>query len=398
MTKKAVSFSPANRLQQLPPYLFAEIDRRKREFLAQGKDVIDLGVGDPDLPTPDFIVEALTQAARDPRNHRYALDEGLPVFRQAIQRWFRKRFGVTLDREKEVLPLIGSKEGIAHLPLAVLNPGEVALVPDPCYPPYRSGTLFAGGEVVSMPLLASNDFLPDLSAIDPNVLKRARLLFLNYPNNPTAAIATKAFFQEVVEFALEHQLLVVQDAAYSEIGYDGYEAPSILEIPGAKDVAVEFHSLSKTYNMTGWRVGFAVGNRDAISYLARVKANIDSGIFQAIQLAATRALEEAETVLPENLRIYQRRRDILIGGLQKLGWEVALPKATFYCFIPVPPGSTSTEFALKFLEELNIVITPGNGFGPHGEGFFRVSLTVADTRLQEALERIKKAHPHPHML
>ncbi len=396
MPKKTLSLEAANRLKLLPPYLFAEVDRRKRELLAKGKDVIDLGVGDPDLPTPAFIIDALTEAARDPRNHRYALDAGMPAFRDAISVWFKNRFGLKLDPEKEILPLIGSKEGIAHLPLAVLNPGDVSLIPDPCYPPYKSGTLFAGGIPYLLPLLESNHFLPDLSAIDASFLKKAKILYLNYPNNPTSAVASKAFFQEAVEFAHEHNLLIAQDAAYCEMGYDGYEAPSILEVDGGREVAIEFHSLSKTFNMTGWRVGFAAGNREALALLAKVKSNVDSGIFQAVQLAGKAALEKGREAHRENCRIYQGRRDLLMNGLTRLGWKVEPPRATFYCWIPVPPGSTSAELALKFLEELNIVVTPGNGFGPNGEGFFRISLTVPEPRIQEALARIEKLHRHPH--
>ena len=395
-TKKPLHLEPPDRLKALPPYLFAEVDRKKRELAAKGRDVIDLGVGDPDLPTPAFIIDALNDAARDGRNHRYALDAGMPVFRESIAKWFKKRFGVSLDPGKEILPLIGSKEGIAHLPLAVLNPGDVSLIPDPGYPPYRSGTIFAGGVPHFMPLLEENEFLPRLDAIDAPVLKKAKLVYINYPNNPTSATATKAFFQEAVEFAHKHGILIAQDAAYSEVGYDGYEAPSILEIDGAKEVAIEFHSLSKTFNMTGWRVGFAAGSPQAIALLAKVKSNVDSGIFQAIQLAAKKALEEGEPAHRELLKIYQKRRDTLMNGLWKLGWKAKAPKATFYCWIPVPPGYTSAELALKFLEEMSIVVTPGNGFGPNGEGYFRISLTVPDARLEEAVARIEKNHRHPH--
>ena len=396
MTKKAFALEAPERLKALPPYLFAEVDRKKRELIAKGKDVVDLGVGDPDLPTPGFIIAALEEAARDPRNHRYALDTGMPVFRQSITDWFQKRFGVKLDPAKEILPLIGSKEGIAHFPLAILNPGDVSLIPDPGYPPYRSGTLFAGGVPYLMPLLESNQFLPDLAVIPPEVLKKARLLYINYPNNPTSATAPKSFFKEVVDFAHEHQLLILQDAAYSEIGYEGYQSPSILEIDGAREIAVEFHSLSKTFNMTGWRVGFAAGSSEALALLARVKSNVDSGIFQAIQLAGKKALDDGAQAHQELLKIYEKRRDLLIGGLKRLGWEAAAPKATFYCWLPVPAGYTSAELALKFLEEMSIVVTPGNGFGPNGEGYFRISLTVAEDRLEEALRRIAKSHSHPH--
>ncbi|MBI3317248.1 MAG: LL-diaminopimelate aminotransferase [Candidatus Omnitrophica bacterium] len=396
MARKTFSLEAPDRLKLLPPYLFAEVDKAKRELVHQGKDVIDLGVGDPDIPTPDFIVEALIQGARDPRNHRYALDSGMPEFRDSISRWFQKRFKVRLDSEKEILPLLGSKEGIAHFPLAVLHPGEVSLIPDPGYPPYRSGTLFAGGIPSFMPLAETNDFLPDLKAIDPEALKRAKLLYLNYPNNPTAAIATKAFFQDAVEFAREHGFLIAQDAAYSEITYNGYEAPSILETEGAREVAVEFHSLSKTFNMTGWRVGFAVGNREALALLAKVKSNVDSGIFQAVQLAGKKALEEGAEFLRKNLALYQKRRDIVVQGFQRMNWPFNAPQATLYCWIPVPPGSTSAELALKFLKELHVVVTPGNGFGPNGEGYFRISLTVSESRLEEAIGRIESTHSHPH--
>lgn len=387
--KKSFPSEPAERLTQLPPYLFQEIDKRKRAQIALGRDVIDLGVGDPDIPTPDFIIEELSRASRDPVNHRYALDAGMPVLRESIASWFHRRFGVKLDPDREILPLIGSKEGIAHFPLAVLNPGDVSLIPDPGYPVYRSSSLFAGAVPVTMPLLEGHDFLPDFNAIDRSFLGRARLMFLNYPNNPTAAVAPPGFFREALDFARDRGIWIAQDAAYSEIGYDGYRAPSILEIDGAKDLAVEFHSLSKTFNMTGWRVGFAAGNAEAIRHLAKVKANVDSGIFQAIQLAAKKALDEGDSFVRENMRIYENRRNLLVDGMTRMGWPIPKPKATFYCWIPVPPGYTSTELALRFLEKMNLVVTPGNGFGANGEGYFRISLTVPDQRLQEALRRIE---------
>lgn len=396
MRRKAFSLEPPERLKKLPPYLFVEVDRRKRELLSQGKEVIDLGVGDPDLGSPDFVVEALHEAARDPKNHRYALDSGLPELREAFVRWFQERFRVKLDPAEEILPLLGSKEGIAHLPLAVLNPGDVALVPDPCYPVYPSATHLAGGVPHLLPLLESNDFLPDYASLEPRVLKSARLLFLNYPNNPTSACASREFLERSVAFAQEHGILIAQDAAYSEITFDGYTAPSILEFEGAKEVAVEFHSLSKTYNLTGWRIGFAVGNREAIRLLAKVKSNIDSGIFQAIQLAGKQALEKGKEALGKTLEIYKRRRDLFINGLRHLGWNVPLPQGTFYCWIPVPPGYTSQELALKLLEDAQIVVTPGNGFGPNGEGYVRASLTISEERLQEALKRIERIHAHRH--
>ena len=396
MHKKNFSIEPPERLKNLPTYLFVEVDRRKRELVSKGKDVIDLGVGDPDLPTPDFIIEELARRARDPRNHHYALDAGMPELRETFSRWFEKRFRVKLDPTEEILPLIGSKEGIAHLPLAFLNPGDVTLVPDPCYPVYKSATHLAGGIPHLMPLLDSNDFLPDYSMIETGILDRARILFLNYPNNPTSACASKEFFTDSVKFAQEHGVLLAQDAAYSEITYDGIVAPSVLEVEGAKEVAVEFHSLSKTFNMTGWRIGFAVGNREVLRLLAKVKSNVDSGIFQAIQWAGKSALEKGEEALRQTLGIYTKRRDLFVKGLNRLGWNVPLPKATFYVWIPVPPGYTSQELALKLLEETHIVVTPGNGFGPNGEGYVRVSLTNSEARLEEALRRIEKIHPrHP---
>ena len=397
LRRKAFSLEPPDRLKKLPPYLFVEVDRRKRELVAKGKDVIDLGVGDPDLPTPDFIIDELSRTARDSRNHRYALDAGMPELRETFSCWFEKRFRVKLDPAEEILPLIGTKEGIAHLPLAILNPGDVTLVPDPCYPVYKSATHLAGGTLHLMPLLDSNRFLPDYSMIETGMLDRARILFLNYPNNPTSATASKEFFIESVKLAEENGILLAQDAAYSEMTYDGTVAPSILEVDGAKEVAVEFHSLSKTFNMTGWRIGFAVGNREAIRLLAKVKSNVDSGIFQAIQWAGKCALEKGGEALRQTLRVYQKRRDLFVGGLNRLGWNVPLPKATFYVWIPVPPGYTSQELALKLLEEAHIVVTPGNGFGPNGEGYVRVSLTSPEARLEEALRRVEKIHPrHPH--
>ena len=391
---KPLTIEPTGRLQKLPPYLFAEIDKRKRELIAKGKDVIDLGVGDPDIPTADFIIEALDVAARNPRNHRYALDQGMPEFRHAIHDWFQHRFNIKLDPDKEILPLIGSKEGIGHLPLAILDPGKVCLVPDPGYPVYRSGTLFADGIPYAMPLLEKNKYLPDFEAIPADVLGNTKLMFLNYPNNPTSQVADKAFFEKAVAFARKHGILIAHDAAYSEMCYEGLKSPSILEISGAKEIAVEFFSLSKTYSMTGWRVGFAVGNAQVLALLAKVKSNLDSGIFQAIQIAGITALQDGQKELEKNLKIYQERRDLLVQGFRDLGWKIEAPKATFYVWIPVPAGYTSAELALKFLEELNIVVTPGNGFGPNGEGYFRISLTVAESRIMEALDRIKKSHPH----
>ena len=387
----------AERLKQLPAYLFVEIDRAKQRLKQQGKDVIDLGVGDPDLPTPARIVKKLQAAAEDPANHRYSFTEGLLPLRQTIAEWYQRRFGVTLDPATEVLPLLGSKEGLAHLPLAWVNPGDAALVPDPCYPPYRSGTVFAGGEIVSMPLEAEHQFLPDLGAISQRAARRAKLMFLNYPNNPTAAVATAEFFQEAIELAKEYQIVVAHDAAYSEIAFDGEQPLSFLQTPGAKEVGVEFHSLSKTYNMTGWRVGFACGNAKVIAALNQLKSHLDSGIFQPVQYAAIEALQGDQEPLRQAVAAYQQRRDALVDGLTRAGWQVPKPSASFYVWAPVPGpaaggagGRSSSEFAKRVLEEAHVVIAPGIGFGPHGEGSVRFSLTTPVERLQEAVARLTK--------
>jgi len=382
----------ADRLKNLPPYLFAEIDKIKKKARDEGRDIIDLGVGDPDKPTPMHIIDKLHQAASDPQNHRYAMDMGLLKLRETIADWYKRRFDVSLDPEKEILPLIGSKEGIAHIPLAFINHGDEVLVPDPCYPPYKSGTILAGGVPYLMPLLAENGFLPDLDAIDYQVAKRAKIMFLNYPNNPTSAIATEEFFKKAIEFANENDIIICHDAAYSEMSYDGYKPKSFLEIEGAKDVGIEFHSLSKTYNMTGWRLGFACGREDVVSALRTVKSNIDSGIFQAVQFAGIIALESDQAHIDELNQMYQRRRDVLVDGLNDLGWKVEKPKATFYVWIPVPPGYTSNELTKSLLEKADIVTTPGVGFGPNGEGYIRMALTVSEERLREAVERIEKLH------
>ena len=382
----------ADRLKKLPPYLFAEIDRIKKEAIAKGRDIIDLGVGDPDQPTPMHIIEQLFKAAKDPENHGYAMDMGLLKLRETIAGWYSRRFDVTLDPDTEVLPLLGSKEGIAHIPLAFINQGDEVLIPDPCYPPYKSGTIFAGGVPYLMPLLAENDFLPDLDAIDPQVASRAKIMFLNYPNNPTSAVATEDFYKKAIEYALQYNIIICHDAAYSEMSYDGYKPLSFLEIDGAKEVGVEFHSLSKTYNMTGWRLGFASGNKDVVSALRTVKSNIDSGIFRAVQFAGIMALESDQSHIDDLNAMYQKRRDVLCDGLNSLGWKVEKPKATFYVWIPVPPGYTSSELAKTLLEKADIVATPGLGFGKNGEGFIRMTLTVPEARLEEAVDRIKRLH------
>ena len=380
----------SDRLKQLPPYLFMEIDRLKAEVQAKGVDIIDLGVGDPDLPTPAPILDRLTQAAREPKNHRYPSYSGMNDFRRAVAGWYRQRFGVALDPDSEVVTLIGSKEGIAHFPLAFINPGDLALVPSPGYPVYYTGVLFAGGRSHFLPLLRENGFLPDLSLVSEETANQAKLLYINYPNNPTAAVAGRAFFENVVQFAREHRILVCHDAAYSEIAYDGYRPMSFLEIPGAKDIGLEFHSLSKTYNMTGWRIGFAVGNKELIGGLSQVKSNIDSGAAQAIQWAGIEALNGPQDGLERLRKVYQARRDLMVQGLRSIGLKLEPPKATFYLWIEVPPGYTSTRTTLHLLQQAGIVTTPGNGFGDPGEGYFRISLTVPEERLEEAVARLKK--------
>jgi len=380
----------SKKLESLPPYLFAEIDAAKRKARAEGRNIIDLGVGDPDIPTPPFVIEKLYEAARDPKNHRYALDQGMPELKEAIADWYRQRFGVTLDPVTEVLPLIGSKEGIAHLPVAFLNKGDVTLVPDPGYPPYRNATILADGKPYAMPLRQSNGFLPDLDAISPAAADKAKLMFLNYPNNPTGAVADSTFFEKVVAFAQAHHVVICHDAAYSEVAFDGFKAVSFLETPGAKDVGVEFHSLSKTYNMTGWRLGWVCGHAAVVAALARVKSNIDSGVFQAIQLAGLAALREGAAVIEQNNKIYGERCQVFVDGLKSLAWKAEKPKASFYVWVKLPKkAKSSIEFARILLERANIVATPGVGFGKYGEGYVRFAMTLDKAKLQEAVERMK---------
>jgi LL-diaminopimelate aminotransferase len=379
----------ARRIEELPPYLFAEIDAKKQEMRAKGIDLIDLGVGDPDIPTPKHIVDALKKAAEDPANHRYPSYEGMLAFREAAASWYRERFGVKVDPETEVVTLIGSKEGIAHTPLAFVDPGDIVLVPDPGYPVYSVATSFAGGIPCSMPLLKCNSFLPDLDAIPEDIRRKAKLMFINYPNNPTSAITEKGFFKEVVDFASKYGILVCHDAAYTEVAFDGFKPSSFLEADGAKEVGMEFHSLSKTFNMTGWRIGFATGNKKAISGLGKVKTNIDSGVFQAIQFAGIEGLKNYSLGMAERRKIYEERRDIFCRGLDRVGIKYYPPKATFYVWFEVPEAGTSKEFTGKLLKEAGIVVTPGVGFGKYGEGYIRVSITIAKERLIEAVERLK---------
>jgi LL-diaminopimelate aminotransferase len=384
-----VQLKTAKRLGQLPPYLFAELDRLKKELQRRGVDVISLGIGDPDLPTPPHIVESLKRAAEQPNNHRYPDYQGLDRYRDAWTRWYRRRFGVTLDPAREACALIGSKEGIANFSTAVLDPGDIVLIPDPGYPVYFSGCIFNGGEPYAVALNKASGFIPDLDAIPAEVARRAKLLWLNYPNNPTSATAELSFLREAVRFCLKHDVILAHDFAYSEIAYDGYRAPSVLEIPEARECAIEFHSLSKTYSMTGWRIGVAVGNERLVGALGRVKTNMDSGPFQAIQEAAITALDGPEDTLREYCAIYKERRDTLAGALAGLGLSCAAPRATFYVWAEVPKGYSSVAFTEHVLREAGVVITPGSGFGRGGEGFVRFSLTVASERLREAVERIK---------
>ena len=379
----------AERLKLLPPYLFKELDRLCAEVRSKGVDIIDLGVGDPDQPTPEHIVKSLARAAADPANHKYPAYSGLGRFRESAAAWCQRRFGVEFDPGSEVITLIGSKEGIAHFPLAFVNPGEVVLVPSPAYPVYAGSTILAGGTPVEMPLRKNNGFLPDLEAIDPAAVKAAKIMVVNYPNNPTAAVAGADFYQQVVAFARANNIIVVSDAAYTEMAFDGYRPMSFMEVEGAREVGIEFHSLSKTYNMTGWRLGFAVGNAELVGGLGQVKSQIDSGVFDAVQLAGITALEGDQGCLEDMRRLYTERRDVLVEGLRGLGLEVEKPKATFYVWCGVPQGVTSADFSMRLLTECGVVTTPGNGFGSAGEGYVRFALTVDKERLAEAVERLK---------
>jgi LL-diaminopimelate aminotransferase len=380
----------ANRIRTLPPYLFAAIDDMKRKAIERGMDIINLGVGDPDLPTPEPIIESLRRAAGDPKHHQYPSYDGMLSFRTAVAQWYKRRFSVTADPKTEVLTLIGSKEGIGHVPLAFIDTGDVVLVPSPGYPVYPVGVSFAGGTSHFMPLTKDNGFLPDLDAIPKDVAKKAKLMFLNSPNNPTSVVASKEFFKKVIDFAKEHHIIVCHDAAYSEIYYDSKRPCSFLEVEGAKDVGVEFHSLSKTFNMTGWRIGFAVGRKEVIAGLGKVKTNIDSGVFQAIQEAGITALELDDSVTNDLRGIYQERRDVLVAGLKKLGLSLETPEAAFYVWIEVPKGFTSASFTAHLIEKAGIVTTPGNGFGDPGEGYIRMTVTTSKERLAEAVDRMQK--------
>ena len=379
----------AQRIQTVPPYLFAEIDRKKEEAIKRGVDIINLGIGDPDQPTPNNIIEKLRESVKDPKTHDYPPYAGTAEFRQAVALWYKNRFRVDLDPDNEVMALIGSKEGIAHIFLAFIDPGDFSLIPDPGYPVYKTGTLFANGFPYVMPLLEENGFLPNLEEIDKEIVRKVKLMFINYPNNPTGAVADKSFFEKVVKFAKKYDILVCHDFAYSEMTYDGYKASSFLEVDGAKDVGLEFHSLSKTYNMTGWRLGFVVGSAEAISALSIIKTNVDSGAFKAIQRAGVEALSGPQDNIERMNEIYTRRRDIVINGLNKLGWNLKPIKASFYIWIPTLNNMSSMDFANLLLEKAGIIVSPGIGYGEYGEGYVRIALTVEKKRLEEAVRRIK---------
>ncbi len=378
----------ARRVEELPPYLFVGISRAIAAKKAEGIDVISFGIGDPDIPTPDPVLNRLQTALRTPAHHRYPESEGLPEFRQEVADFYSRRFGVELDPETEIINLIGAKEGIAHAALCFIDPGDIALVPDPAYPVYEIGTMFAGGTSHFIPLTADNDWLPRLDDIPTDVARNAKVLWLNYPNNPTGATASLEFFNEAIKFAKEFDIALLHDACYTEVTYDGYVAPSIMQAEGARDIAMEFHSLSKTANMTGWRVGMAVGNADMVNALMRVKSNIDSGSSQAVQEMGMEALNLSPDWIHENNEIYRRRRDRVVATLNEIGIDAVAPKAGLYIWVPIPEGTTSAEFAEKLLEERNVVVTPGNGYGPAGEGYIRLSLTIPDELIDEGVSRL----------
>ncbi|MEX2393600.1 MAG: LL-diaminopimelate aminotransferase [Actinomycetota bacterium] len=384
------SFTPAQRLLDLPPYLFAELDKRVAQKRAEGADVVSFGIGDPDFPTPPHIVRALQDAVADPSTHNYPSYSGMPELRNAIAEWMNKRFNVVLDPDTEVLPLIGSKEGVVHLPWAVVGDGDVAIVGDPGYPVHDIGVRLAGGTPVPLPLHRQDGFLPDFSQIDASVARAAKMIWLCYPGNPTGATCDLDTFERSVSYCRQNNILLAHDAAYSEITYDGYVSPSVLQVDGAKDVAVELHSFSKTFNMTGWRVGWICGNADAIEALGRLKTNLDSGVFNAIQRACIAALNGPMDFLDAQLDIFARRRNNAVAALQQVGIDATAPRGSFYLFVPVPDGHTSESFATKLLDEAAVVVAPGNGYGDNGEGFVRFSLTLPDDRLEVGIERIRK--------
>ena len=379
----------SNRLDKLAPYPFVEISRIIAAKRAEGADVVTFGIGDPDMPTPQPIIDRLLTASQHPPNHRYPETDGLPELRRAIAHWYEQRFGVVLDPDKEVLPLIGAKEGIGHAAFCFLDPGDLALVPDPAYPVYGVGTMFAGAESYVMPLYERNRWLPELDAIPSDVARNAKIMWLNYPNNPTSAVATEGDFASAIAFCRDNDIALLHDAAYSEVAYDGYRASSFLQVDGAREIGLEFHSLSKTYNMTGWRIGMAVGNADMVQALFQIKANLDSGIPQAVQEMAMEALTGPQDCVDENVAVYQRRRDRVVNALRTLDLPVAVPQASLYVWAGVPPGYTSAELAARLLEEIDIVVTPGSSYGRYGEGYIRLSLTTPDDQVEKGCRRLE---------
>lgn len=378
------------KIKKIPPYIFAIIDEKKAAAQAKGIDVIDLGIGDPDLPTPDFIVDAMSEAIRKPQNHNYPPYQGTLQYREAVANWYQKRFGVSLDPNTEVLSLIGSKEGIAHSFLTFMDPGDIALLPDPGYPAYKVGALLAGGEPYMLPVDEAHNYEPDLKAIPADIVAKSTMLFLNYPSNPTGTVASDEFLMDAIAWCKANDVLLCMDLAYSEVYFEGQKPKSILQFEGAKDIAIEFHTLSKTFNMTGWRVGMAVGNAEAIQALGKIKTNMDSGVFKAIQETAILAMQQGDAFIEEQNALLQERRDIIVDGLNNLGWQLAKPSATYYIWAPVPKGWTSQDFALKLLDEAGVLVVPGTGYGEYGEGYFRISITTPTERLKEAVDRLQK--------
>ena len=383
----------SERMDRVPPYLFVQISRKIAEKKGQGIEVISFGIGDPDIPTPEYVIDALGEASHDAPNHRYPESEGLPEFRKGVADWYQRRFGVDLDPEKEVISLIGAKEGIGHVAFCFLDAGDVALVPDPGYPVYAMGTLFAGGESYMLPLTEENDWLPDLDSIPDDVAGKAKLLWLNYPNNPTGAVADLDYFLKAIEFAQKHDIAIMHDACYTEVGYDGYRPPSFLQVEGAMDVGIEFHSLSKSYNMTGWRIGMAVGNADMIDALLTIKSNLDSGVPQAVQHMAIEAMKRPLESVDERNAVYQARRDRIVPVLKDMGMRVESPKAGLYIWAGVPEGYTSAEFAEKLLEDTDVLMIPGGNYGAAGEGYVRLSITLQDDLIDKALDRVSGWRP-----
>lgn len=380
----------ADRLKSIPPYVFAEIGRKAKELADTGVDIINLGIGAPDQPAPRHVVDAMHEAIEVPANHRYAPFGGTPEFKKAVAEWCKKRFNVTLDPATEVTTLIGAKEGLHNLIFAYVNPGDYVLVPDPAYPVYKTSTEMAGGVPYFMPLKPEKDFLPDLDAIPDEVAKKAKMLLINYPNNPTAGIAPMSFFEKAIEFCKKHDILLCHDLAYSEMTFDGYVAPSILQLKGAKEITIELHTMSKAYNMAGWRIGFAIGNKEIVKNLAKIKSNIDTDIFIAVQKAGIAGMEGPRDHIDYCNKLYEERRDLAVNRLRELGWEVEPSKATFYMWLPCPPGLSSEEFSTIMLNQAGIVVPPGNAYGPNGEGYFRISLCVSKERLDEAFDRMAK--------